>query len=74
MLEDPELKKNARIYEMMSDMIITRNPSQCRSHHQKMEKYRSTIKDIISSVTEKYEPSVYEDIKEKYSVFIKTLL
>lgn len=74
MLEDPELKKNARIYEMMSDMIITRNPSQCRSHHQKMEKYRNTIKDIISSVTEKYEPSVYEDIKEKYTVFIKTLL
>lgn len=36
LLEDPELKKEARIYEMMSDMIITRNASQCRSHHQKM--------------------------------------
>lgn len=59
---------------MMSDMIITRNPSQCRSHHQKMEKYRTTIKDIIASVTEKYEPSVYEEIKEKYTIFIKTLL
>jgi hypothetical protein len=53
-LEDPRAKKNARIYEMMSDMIITRNPSQCRSHHQKMEKYRSTITEIMSSVTEKY--------------------
>ena len=59
---------------MMSDMIITRNPSQCRSHHQKMEKYRNTIRDIIASVTEKYEPSVYEEIKEKYTIFIKTLL
>lgn len=59
---------------MMSDMIITRNPSQCRSHHQKMEKYRSTIEDIILSVTEKYQPGVFEDIKKRYTVFIKTLL
>ena len=59
---------------MMSDMIITRNPSQCRSHHQKMEKHRKTIEDIIASVTEKYEPGVYEEIKSKYTIFIKTLL
>ena len=59
---------------MMSDMIITRNPSQCRSHHQKMEKYRSNVSEIISSVSDKYEPGVFEDIKKKYMVFIKTLL
>lgn len=71
-LEDPKLKKTVRIYEMMSDMIKTRNFAQCRSHHQKMEKY--TIKEIISSTTEKHQPGFYEYIKEKYSVFIKDLL
>lgn len=35
---------------MMSDMIVTRNSNQCRSHHQKMEKYRNNIRDIINSV------------------------
>jgi len=43
-------------------MIITRNPNQCRSHHQKMEKYRETISHIITSVTEKYEPRVFREI------------
>jgi hypothetical protein len=43
-------------------MIITRNPNQCRSHHQKMEKNRETISDIIASVTEKYEPRVFREI------------
>jgi hypothetical protein len=28
-------------------MIITRNANQCRSHHQKMEKFKSTIPEII---------------------------
>lgn len=59
---------------MMSDMIITRNASQCRSHHQKMEKYRANIDEIMASVTHKYEPSVYAHIQEKYTLFIKTLL
>jgi hypothetical protein len=48
---------------MMSDMIITRNSNQCRSHHQKMEKYRTTIPDIIASVAEKYEPRVYKELE-----------
>ena len=48
--ENPLKKKNLRIYDMMSDMIITRNSNQCRSHHQKMEKFRETIPAIIASV------------------------
>lgn len=55
-------------------MIITRNPNQCRSHHQKMEKYRTTIPDIISSVAERYEPRVYEEQSMKYLVNIKNIL
>jgi hypothetical protein len=43
LLENEQEIRNARIYEMMADMIITRNPSQCRSHHQKMEQHRKTI-------------------------------
>lgn len=55
-------------------MIITRNPNQCRSHHQKMEKYRTTIKDIISSVAERYEPRLYEEQSQKYLINIKNIL
>lgn len=74
LLEDPVKKKSVRIYDMMADMIITRTSNQCRSHHQKMEKYRSTIADIIASVAGKYEPSVYREMEQKYLVFIKALL
>lgn len=59
---------------MMADMILTRTSNQCRSHHQKMEKYRSNITDIIASVAEKYEPRVYKEMEEKYLVFVKVLL
>ncbi len=59
---------------MMADMIITRTSNQCRSHHQKMEKFRSTIADIIASVAGKYEPGVYREMEQKYLVFIKVLL
>ena len=58
----------------MADMILTRSPNQCRSHHQKMQKYRSNITDIIATVAEKYEPRVYKELEEKYLVFIKILL
>ena len=51
---DPIKKKSIKIYDMMADMIITRNSNQCRSHHQKMEKYRNSIPEIINSVAEKY--------------------
>ena len=59
---------------MMSDMIITRNANQCRSHHQKMIKYRRTIFDIINSVAEKYQPTLFARLTQKYLVFIKNLL
>jgi hypothetical protein len=59
---------------MMADMILTRNSNQCRSHHQKMEKYRTTIPNIINSVAERYEPSVYTELNLKYRVLIKNLL
>lgn len=40
----------------MADVILTRNANQCRSHHQKMEKYRHTIAEIVSSVSSTYGP------------------
>lgn len=39
-----------------------------------MEKYRTTIPDIISSVAERYEPRVYEEQSQKYLVNIKNIL
>lgn len=47
---------------MMSDVLLTRNAHQCRSHHQKMENYRKTIDNIIQSVAEKYEPNVFQEL------------
>jgi hypothetical protein len=74
LFEEPHLKKGVRVYEMMSDMIVTRNPNQCRSHHQKMEKYRVTIDEIVASVSEKYEPSLYKQLENRYLALLKTLL
>ena len=54
LFEEALLLKRIRIYDMMADMIATRNSNQCRSHHQKMEKYRGSIQEIINSVAEKY--------------------
>jgi hypothetical protein len=59
---------------MMSDVLLTRNAHQCRSHHQKMENYRKTIDNIIQSVAEKYEPNVFQELVQKYSIFIKMIL
>lgn len=39
-----------------------------------MEKYRTTIPDIISSVAEKYEPSIYQELSNRYLVLVKMLL
>ena len=39
-----------------------------------MEKYRHTIPEIIASVADRYQPSVYDEIKQKYLVLIKVLL
>jgi hypothetical protein len=39
-----------------------------------MEKYRQTIPEIISSVAEKYEPTLYKEQTQKYMVLIKILL
>ena len=58
----------------MSDVLLTRNAHQCRSHHQKMENYRKTIDNIIQSVAEKYEPNVFQELVQKYSIFIKMIL
>lgn len=49
-MQDDAKKKNVKIFDMMSDMIVTRNSKQCRNHHQKMEKYRKSIPEIIATV------------------------
>lgn len=39
-----------------------------------MEKYRNSISEIIASVAEKYEPSVYQELSIRYRALIKILL
>lgn len=36
-------RRKSKIFKKMSDLVVTRTPEQCRSHHQKMsERYRTT--------------------------------
>lgn len=73
-LEDPLKSSNLRIFDMMADMIITRDSRQCRNHHFKMLKYRTSITLIIDSIACKYNPSTFQQISRQYLVLIKTLL
>ena len=73
-LSDPTKKRQLRVYEMMSDMIVTRNANQCRSHHQKMLKYNPDISDIIKMVAGKYEPSTFQEITSRYLLLVRGLL
>jgi hypothetical protein len=36
----------------MSKLITSRNPDQCRSHHQKMIKYHNSIPEIIAHISD----------------------
>lgn len=61
-LEDPLKSSNLRIYDMMADMIVTRDSRQCRNHHFKMQKYRTSIPLIIDSIACKCHPSIFQQI------------
>jgi hypothetical protein len=49
-------RKKMRIHHMMSKFIRTRNPCQCRSHHQKMISKFRTIDEIIQNYQRRLEP------------------
>lgn len=73
-LEDPLKSSTLRIYDMMADMIITRDSRQCRNHHFKMLKYKTSIPLIIDSIACKYHPSTFQQISKQYCILIETLL
>jgi hypothetical protein len=39
-----------------------------------MEKYRNSVPEIVASVAEKYEPSVYRELSQRYQALLKNLL
>lgn len=39
-----------------------------------MEKYRNSVPEIVASVAEKYEPSVYQELSKRYRALLKNLL
>ena len=57
----------------MSKLITSRNPDQCRSHHQKMMKYHNSISEIIAHITmldkanlnNEYEDGLFHPIKNE---------
>lgn len=73
-MEDPLKASSLRIFDMMADMIITRDSRQCRNHHFKMLKYRTSITLIINSIACKHHPSTFQQISRQYFILIKTLL
>ena len=54
-----EIRKNLKIFKCMSEFMKTKNPDQCRSHHQKIKKEFESIEmlhkaTIINEGEEKY--------------------
>jgi hypothetical protein len=45
-MESPELKKTNKIFKLMSDIIKSRSPSQCRSHHQKFNPFSKYVQNV----------------------------
>jgi hypothetical protein len=43
-------RKSLKINVLMSRLIQTRSPAQCRSHHQKMMKYHHSIPSIVDHI------------------------
>jgi hypothetical protein len=43
-MESQDMKKTSKIFKLMSEIIGTRSPSQCRSHHQKFNPFVHHIK------------------------------
>lgn len=48
LFKSKELRKTERVFSQMSKHIRSRKTSQCKSHHQKVEKYYGSIENIIS--------------------------
>jgi hypothetical protein len=47
-MECRALRKTEKVYMKMAREVRTRTADQCRSHHQKVLKYHSSVEDIIS--------------------------
>ena len=43
-------RKSLKIHFLMSQHIKTRNPKQCRSHHQKMTKAHGSLESIVAFI------------------------
>jgi hypothetical protein len=62
-MKSKEKRRSNKFYREMSDFIQTRNPLQCRSHHQKLEvKYIHPIK-IVSYFRQQFDTDTYKEIK-----------
>jgi len=49
-MENPEKRKELRMFLQLSRAIKTRTPDQCRSHHQKMIKHHNDLNGIIENL------------------------
>lgn len=58
-------RKQIKINVLMSKLITSRNPDQCRSHHQKMMKYHHSIPEIIAHITELEKANPINDFSDE---------
>jgi hypothetical protein len=56
-------RRNTRIFDLMSEYVMSRNPLQCRSHHQKLIEKFGEIKTIINNFKKMVGKDYY---REKY--------
>ena len=68
LLQDASVKRAKKIFILMSQYIKTKNPSQCRSHHQKF--YRKENSDV-SSIENTHNKNINHHIKATHNSLIE---
>lgn len=63
LLQDPSVKRAKKIFILMSNFIKTKNPSQCRSHHQKFYRKDASEENFHMTKSENFDFTL-EEIKE----------
>ena len=76
--EEPGMRKRKAIFLKMAERLGTRSPDQCRSHHQKVEKYANTkqidgiAEFLLKQKINEFSPDK-EEIRERLNKLIDSL-
>ncbi|CAD8142964.1 unnamed protein product [Paramecium pentaurelia] len=65
--EHSDIKKNNKIFKSMSEVIGTRSPSQCRSHHQKF----NPLSPLVQRKTQKVQKQTMSTLQDDLNLQIE---